>query len=198
MFRCPWAFRPKDILAYSVELCKANFSVPLKGTENLILNCKGTGSGAPSNACAAGGYGSGRWQAMYRDTGEYAAPILRKILIFPENQLTFPRIVVKYFRYIKTMRKPIGKSRCSEGEMVKAPARESKRHFQVAREDRDGCSRYRAPEMSGFRIIRVVPRVSLAPIFGGRVFFFHPGGRRIFYSMKTEVDSHGSQTLWLK
>ena len=44
--------------------------------------------------------------------------------------------------------------------------------FVVAREDRDGCSRYRAAKMScASRIIRVVPRLILAPNFWGGVYF---------------------------
>lgn len=39
-------------------------------------------------------------------------------------------------------------------------------HFRVARDDRDGCSRYRAAKIScDCGIIRVVPRFILAPNF---------------------------------
>lgn len=45
----------------------------------------------------------------------------------------------------------------------------------VARDDRDGRSRYRAAEMScGSRIIRVVPRAILAPMDRGGVYFLYP------------------------
>jgi len=43
-------------------------------------------------------------------------------------------------------------------------------HFQAAREDRVGCSRYRAAKMSLFGIIRVVPRLASPLCLGWGVF----------------------------
>ena len=61
----------------------------------------------------------------------------------------------------------------SERGMVKAPCAGDVSHFRVARDDRDGCSRYRAAKIScDCRIIRVVPRFILAPNFWGEVYFF--------------------------
>lgn len=48
------------------------------------------------------------------------------------------------------MRKPSRGKAQSEGETVQAPGRNSASHFQAARDDRDGRSRYRAAKTPGF------------------------------------------------
>ena len=63
----------------------------------------------------------------------------------------------------------------------------------VARDDRDGCSRYRASEMScDSRIIRVVPRAILAPMDRGGVYFLYP--HYLFFGGQTNEP----ETLWRK
>lgn len=65
------------------------------------------------------------------------------------TNLTF---VVKYLRYAKAMRKPSGFfGTRSEREVVKALCRMPASHFQAAREDRAGFSRYRGSKMPIFR-----------------------------------------------
>ena len=44
-------------------------------------------------------------------------------------------------------------------------------HFQAARDDRDGRSRYRAAKMQAWPVIRVVPRFK-SPLFLGATFYF--------------------------
>ena len=57
----------------------------------------------------------------------------------------------------------------SERGTVRALVQLFSSHFQAAREDRDGRSRYRAAKMLGNQRIRVVPRV-FSPLYMGRVF----------------------------
>ena len=64
------------------------------------------------------------------------------------------------------MRKPSSRNvRSERGEGESPLTGTLQATFAVARDDRDGCSRYRASKMSALRIIRVVPRY-YAPIFG--------------------------------
>ena len=70
------------------------------------------------------------------------------------------------------MRKPSRGKAQSEGETVQAPGRNSASHFQAARDDRDGRSRYRAAKTPGFfPVIRVVPRARASPLTWGRGLF---------------------------
>ena len=74
----------------------------------------------------------------------------------------------------------------SERGMVEAPwSAVSASHFRVAREDRDGCSRYRASKMSlPFQgRIRVVPRVVCYPRPYLRIgaFFFLPTNMNLLF-----------------
>ena len=91
------------------------------------------------------------------------------------KELTICSFVVKCTRYAKTIRKPSSFGQLSEKRTVGAlcvpvlPAT-----FVVAWDDRDGRSRYRASEISCFGgIIRVVPRLILAPMFGGGVYILY-------------------------
>ena len=87
------------------------------------------------------------------------------------------------------MRKPSRGKAQSEGETVQAPGRNSASHFQAARDDRDGRSRYRAAKTPGFfPVIRVVPREA-SPLY--------PGVGSAFYSEYfQEDDSHGHKKVW--
>ena len=74
------------------------------------------------------------------------------------------------------MRKPSRGKAQSEGETVQAPGRNSASHFQAARDDRDGRSRYRAAKTPGFfPVIRVVPRARASPLTWGRGLFVWQG-----------------------
>jgi len=84
--------------------------------------------------------------------------------------------MIQYPRYAKAMRKPSFVKTQSERGMVKALGWSVASHFQAARDDRDGSSRYRASKMPVFGRIRVVPRVFyLAPIIRGEFYFY--GGK---------------------
>lgn len=93
---------------------------------------------------------------------------------FGNKPLTFYGFVVQYFRYVKTVgsakRKPCFQRAGVGGSPVAAVSQAT---FPVAREDRDGCSRYRAVKMFPvFReTIRVVPRVLPRPYAGGEAIF---------------------------
>ena len=55
--------------------------------------------------------------------------------------------MIKYQRYAKAMRMPSSSSVPSERGVVRALDANAASHIQAAREDRDGCSRYRAAKM---------------------------------------------------
>lgn len=83
--------------------------------------------------------------------------------------MTFLNFVVKYMRYVKTLRKPSKGEVPSERGTVKALGLTLQATSCVARDDRDGGSRYRASKMSDFRRIRVVPRF-MSPLCSGAAF----------------------------
>ena len=66
--------------------------------------------------------------------------------------MTFAYFVVEYRRYAKTMRKPSKGEVLSERGTVKALGLTLQATSSVAREDRDGSSRYRAAKMPAMQV----------------------------------------------
>ena len=66
--------------------------------------------------------------------------------------LTFFRFMIKYPRYVNAMRKPrSGNPPKREGNGASPLCKPSSSHFQAARDDRDGNSRYRVTKMPLWR-----------------------------------------------